>query len=490
MAKLLKQILIVLMLAAFLPLAAFAAQQPAPYPAGFWVNGTLQKDASSLPPTLDGFKVYFYKSSSAGYVPGADYAVASSDANGNFSINALEDLGLLPLSATKYYFGVAKKEFTVGGVKRSWGINEKDLTLTAADINNGYMNLTALFTSLVEGQGLNPTGETSGLTILRAGDSAGSDITIKWDPTKFGGSNPRIYVMTGNGYGDYLNTYDASVWYQVFDGTVLTGGYPAYFGTFALGAGNTLIHKSQVGTGSNEVYYKGFVGVTPPDATFAQAPAVGKVNVFLQGQSATTGKNLVSVPFSSVAANSVGEIFGDGSDAVWKDGDMIQAKIAPSPAYLSAVYKSGAWKDAADATQDPKFTVNYLFGNWAIIKEDKTITLVGNVIYTDSDVAVYDGNGLPSGGKTLLGMIYPVKVGLTSVGLTTSGAADGDMIQYKDSPLAPSYISAVVVGGQWKNAADTASPMDSRIATLRLPSSYVFVRYGTSGFTWKRTKPY
>ncbi|MFA5035088.1 MAG: hypothetical protein WC500_04850 [Candidatus Margulisiibacteriota bacterium] len=442
MAKLLKQILIVLMLAALLPLAAFAAQQPAPYPVGFWVNGALQKDASSLPPTLDGFKAYFYKTSSGGYVPGTAYAVASSDANGNFSINALEDLGLLPLSATNYYFGVAKKEFTVGGVKRSWGINEKDLTLTAADINNGYVNLTALFTTLVEGQGLNPTGETSGLTILRAGDTPGSNITVTWDPAKFGGTNPKIYVMTGNGTGQYKKDFISNVWYEVFDGNALVGGYPSYFGTFAVDPVTyKLTHNGQVGkidsSSSPEVYYKGYGGTVtggvPDDlTTFASAPAVGKLIVYAYGDSKV---NAIGVPFIS-NANTIDDVLSTSL----QQKDIEYLKFNSSAQQYAGGYYDSGWKGTAItlAQGDGIWIYNPISGN------NIPLTIVGNVPAPNIDIArtIY---GPQKNNK--IALPHPQGGSLTANGLDPLAGAE---ILIFDNYL-QTYTGTYVEGGNWKN---------------------------------------
>ncbi|MFA6418413.1 MAG: hypothetical protein WCW67_04635 [Candidatus Margulisiibacteriota bacterium] len=457
-----KNILLSLLLAALLPLAVFAAQEPAPYPVGFWVNGTLQKDVNSLPPTLDGFKVYFYKSPSAGFIPSVAYAVASSDASGNFSLNALEDLGLLPLSATNYYFGVAKKEFTVGGVKRSWGINEKDLTITATDINNGYLNLTALFTSLVEGQGLNPTGETSGLTIIRAGDTPGSNITVTWDPTKFGGTNPKIYVMTGNGTGQYSKDYMPKVWYEVFDGNALVGGYPPHFGTFTVDTVTyTLTHNGQVAkvdsSSSAEVYYKGYggnvTGGVPDDLTvFTNAPAVGKANVLLLDE-----YNAICYPFRTVDY-SLTNIIGNQMAT----GDQIHYWDYPTQGY-KLLTKTTGW---------PTHTFQTIEGIFAYLVKGGTpraeyLTLVGNAGGFATGTAVNFGDQY-----NLTGYPYPLRKTAPDAGIIPT---EGDQLHQWDS-AGQTFALTTFVSGNWNNLS---------VATFNLANGkFYYVPVGNAKTPW------
>lgn len=320
------------------------------------------------------------------------------------------------------------------------------------------------------------------LFISRESETPVSGLLIWWDVTKI--NDPTIYMLLG----EYSNTFTArgAFWEKVFaNGSVL----PFYSGSFEKVNAHTIRHKGQVGQGGAEIYYKALGTGESETIDFPFAPAVGKINVSLKGQANNLGKNLISVPFVQ-PINSVAEVFGEGSDSAWQEGDMVQSKIAPSPAYLTAVYTGGAWKNAANAAQPPAFNMDYKFGNWVITNADKVVTLVGKIIDHDQPVYIYDGAGLPTGGKTLLGMIYPVSVGLASTSLITNGAAEGDLIQRKINPLEPAYISAVVSGGVWKNAADTSAALDPLIRTLILPNSYIYVRYGSTGFTWDRKKPY
>jgi len=132
MDKLKKISLILLALAVLLPgLAyAFASQVPAPYPTTWWVTGTLVPGDTGVQ-DLSGFSVYFYSNSGD---PASAYAIAETDSNGDFLINAHADLRLLPLSVGGYYLAVASRE--VG--EKFYQVEETTREITAADLANGY----------------------------------------------------------------------------------------------------------------------------------------------------------------------------------------------------------------------------------------------------------------------------------------------------------------------------------------------------------------
>ena len=133
------KIIFIVGIMAALAAAASAVPVVPPYPTSFWINGTL-----TGAPTLEGFKAYFF-SVSGDYQ--AQFAMDVSAIDGKFHINAMDDLGMLPLvTGTTYYFGVENK--VVGAT--SYGINETELTFTAQDLANGYKDLDAAMTTLVE----------------------------------------------------------------------------------------------------------------------------------------------------------------------------------------------------------------------------------------------------------------------------------------------------------------------------------------------------
>ncbi|OGC11788.1 hypothetical protein A3K48_04780 [candidate division WOR-1 bacterium RIFOXYA12_FULL_52_29] len=463
MAKSVKILFAVLVAAVLLPGAvSFAAQSPTPYPAAYWVNGALQKDASSLPPALDGFKLYFYKAPSNGFVPTFDYAVASSDASGNFSLNALEDLGLTPLTQATYYFGAQKKDFTVGGVLRSWGINETPIAISQADIDSGYKNLAAALTTLVEGAGLVPSGEFSGMTISREGDAPGSNINVVWDPAKFGGTNPKIFVMTGNGWGQYSKEFVPNVWYQVFDGNALVGGYPAHFGSFTVNTTTyTLTHNAQVGTvgstSSPEVYYKGYAGTvtggSPDDLpAFAGAPAVGKTNILLRDE-----YNAICYPLRTIDY-SLGNIIGDQMQT----GDQIHYWDYTSQGY-QLLTKTTGW---------PAHTFQTIEGMFVYLVKGPTaryeyLTMVGNAGGFVTDPTVNFGDKY-----NLTGYPYPLRKTAPEVGIIPT---EGDQLHQWDS-AGQTFALTTFVGGSWN---------DLSVATFNLANGkFYYVPVGNAKTPW------
>lgn len=334
------------------------------------------------------------------------------------------------------------------------------------------------------------------LTIERDGDN----IKITWDAKLAPGA--KIYVLTGDGTGQFqkININD----WKLYTDTSIASQFDAKGVTTG-----TLLHKGQVGSAAQsgitnhpEAYYFGLqAAITPqticqdPDPLykgkpcFQVAPAVGKVNMALGGSIPEEGKNLVAIPFLCQQSPALKDVLGEGTGTVWAEGDKVQFKIAPSPSFRTAVYQGAKWVDASTGNvPGPLFDVDYKFGNIIITKAAKKLTYVGAVVNSDVAVSVYSGANEAPGGKTLLGMVYPVSVQLSNSGLIADGAVNGDIIQYKLTPIGEAYRSAIVAGGQWKSASSGGAP-ESDIATLIVPNSYVFVRYATTGFNWNRKKP-
>jgi hypothetical protein len=323
------------------------------------------------------------------------------------------------------------------------------------------------------------------LSIERVSDAPGSAIRVSWELNQLytnGNELVDIYYATGDGSGQYPAAFTQLI---VNDNNVQGVADVSADGS------NAFQWDGQVAGGEQEIYFKGCIdGYAQEIGVFGLSGnvAVGKVNVTLGGESGNPGKNLVSVPFF-LPITTISDVFGDGADAPWQEGDLIQYKFAPSPAYLSAVYSSNAWRDAANTANDPQFEADFRFGNWIIVTGPRDICLVGKVPNFATQVTVYDGAGLSTGGKTLLGMVYPLTLDLANSSLIADGAGNGDLIQYKVSPLNQVYISAVVSSGEWKNAANTSQALDPNIATLKVPNSYIFVKYGNTGFIWNRVAP-
>ena len=331
------------------------------------------------------------------------------------------------------------------------------------------------------------------LNIVRESETAGSAIKITWkiNTTEFPAylaDNPvDIYYLTGSGSGEY--TVNAG-YVKVVNSNAFVPG--ALTGSVSVPLKEVTIND-QVGRGSPELYFKGLIAGSAPTVTgdygLAGAVAAGKINMDLNGTTSTQGKNFLSVPFLITPESTLAIALGDGSDAPWTNGDLVQFKFRPSPAYQTAEYKDGVWKDSANTANPPPFGMEPNKGYVFVVKAPKVLCAVGKVINTNVAHEIYAKGGEVSGGKTNLGLIYPVQIGLTTTSLISDGAANGDLIQYKTSAIGEAYISANVTGGVWVNDANPSDPIDPRIATLKVPNSYVFVRYGDTGLVWNRTAP-
>lgn len=330
------------------------------------------------------------------------------------------------------------------------------------------------------------------LSIEKMSEVPGSAIKVSWRintqdyPQLTGNEVVDIYYIVGDeGSGAYeVMDYDS----MIIESDDLASRIPP--GVSLVQGEKAFLWNNQVADGEPEIYFKGTLHGMKNDTAMGlpSAVAVGKLNVRLQGEANNPGKNLISLPFLANDV-SVAGVFGQGSGTEWQEGDLVQYKFAASPAYESAVYSNGAWRDAANPADPPAFDVDYRFGNWIITSGTRRLTFVGKVLNIDVTVPIFGGSGLSTGGKTLLGMVYPMQFGLAQTSLIADGALEGDLVQYKVSPLNQVYVSAVVIGGQWKNAANPAEPLDPNIAILKTPYSYIYVRYGNAGFDWNRSKP-
>jgi hypothetical protein len=409
--------------------------------------------------------------------------------------------------ATHVESATAKLDYTISGGGTNeltgGGANLQDLkgqevigVLTGTD--GTILQIGGIY-GLVGGVVISAAGVPPGtvpLTISRSG----KDIKIAWD-AKY--ANPQIYVMTGDGTGKFQNDNVAgqtAVWALVASGQ-------EFDTTHASDAAPYILHKGQVGAASvtgvtnrPEAYYKGLQHGVSASAqgsdqinfpgTYLQAAwAVGKLNVNLQGSAAEAGKNYVSIPFNCQQGTTIGNVLGEGSGTIWQPGDEVQYKFAAGPSFNTAILSANStWVDTSNG-QTPAWGIDYRFGNIVITNAAaKTLTFIGEVVKTNIDIPIYSGAGEAPGGKTLLGMVYPVSLGLASSSLITDGAANGDMIQFKTAAVGEAYQSAIVSGSQWKSAS-TGGALESNVATLKLPYSYQFVRYQNAGFTWHRTKP-
>lgn len=370
--------------------------------------------------------------------------------------------------------------------------------------------ITSLKVSLTKGCP-SPPG-TLGLMIAKIAGT--SDIEIAWtvgsDPGQLPtGKTADIYMLKGVlGEGVFTNKFNTDQWKPIVINNVVQSGYSNDF-TIDL-ANNRLIYKNQVGTGNIESYFKGLVNGTLPDdpnlwktdkTNFRVAPAVGKLNVTLNGSDTEEQKNLVCLPF--VPSNgdlSIKNVLGQGASTTWAEGDMIQYKDGYSPSYQTAIYQNNQWvsKDKKSDIIDPvtgdkkpvppSFDFDIRCGYIIIVKSPiKVFTAVGQVLYDPVifdnpavDILIKGSPELDKGveGKTLIGMVYPKSVKLTDLDLPGAGASVNDMFQYKQGAAGQAYETGELKTDGWKNKDKGNGALDPspNVATLKLPNAYVYVR--------------
>ena len=133
-------------------------------------------------------------------------------------------------------------------------------------------------------------------------ERAGENIRLTWDQVKY--PNPIIYVLTGDGTGQYVDNNVGDNWKLVTDASIKD----EFDSATSLSDGE-LIHKNQVGNVSThpEVYYKIFNGAA---GDFGAAPAVGKFDAVVSGAGDKSYKySFVSIPFG-VTDTSANYVFG------------------------------------------------------------------------------------------------------------------------------------------------------------------------------------
>ena len=216
-----------------------------------------------------------------------------------------------------------------------------------------------------------PSG-TVPLFISRAAN--GTDLEITWEAQ----SNPQIYAMTGDGTGAYTNNIAA--WTKIAGQGILTDAALG-LGDFAIASG-MLTHRSQVGAGTGEAYYKAVVAeLDMTDAanapTFEAAWAVGKENIGINRVGAI-GWNLIANPFKT--RNIKDALFGNFAAAdeikIFDEGEKI---FTSNPMKFNAV--SGTW-----STSD--FIRGKGYWLYRSTPDPITATLVGDVSIKPLDVTI------------------------------------------------------------------------------------------------------
>jgi len=408
-----RKILIVLIIAAFLPAAALAAQQPAPYPSALWIIGMLDGGTTGLT-DLSGFKIVFYQSpyQTTSYSDG--YATASSDASAKYNANAHDDLNLLPLSAKTYYIGVVKRN--IGGT--DYGVNETQVAVSDTDLANGYkvVNLT-----IKEGEGipdpeiidLKDTGWIRNTQISREGQNL--RLTWDYDPA-LGPTAVRIYVLDGADaeYAAVVSSFDNTT-----IPSVIASGTKQY------------LHTSVAFDGNN-YYYRVVPDPLPAGTTILSdannSITVGKVEIDLPANKYV----FCALPFQSDNVSLMGilgEQIGPQGEFLWWDGT----------GYHGATYTTTSWTGTERALR---------IGEGFIVraKTDMDLALVGRF----GTLAIDMYRQLTADQYDLVAYPYPTSKKFADMGIAAD--AGSDLLRWKVDTQA--YEGATYTTS-WSLAIDT-----------------------------------
>lgn len=241
----------------------------------------------------------------------------------------------------------------------------------------------------------------------------GNNIEITWEVQY---RNPQIFVLTGGGEGTFNNNYGA--WTPVVRGGAVLSNLPGKVGQIELPskATNKMVHKSQVGSGSAEVYYKALqAGVSNPGGKhpgsqltyFESAPAVGKVNLTIS-RLGSTGWNFVQYPFADREINQT--LYGNFSA-----GDELWVWDEQAKKYTEKRKFNGTNWEMFNLRRGVGYTF-YRSQSQAV-----TATLLGQVDLTPKTTSI---SRVGSTGWNFIGLPFP---GLKTVGqLVPQGAVAGD----------------------------------------------------------------
>ena len=270
-----------------------------------------------------------------------------------------------------------------------------------------------------------PSG-TVPLFISRAAN--GNDLEITWEAQQFG--DPQIYIMMGDGNGSYTNTF--GVWTRIASSGLLDA-IAASLGDFAIESGK-LTHRSQVGAGTSEAYYKAVVAALDMNEpanipTFEAAWAVGKENIGINRVGAI-GWNLIANPFKTRDIKDA--LFGNFSAAdeikIFDEGEKI---FTSNPMKFNAV--SGTW-----STSD--FIRGKGYWLYRSTPDPITATLVGDVSIKPLDVTI-TRNG--ANGWNFVGLPFAKSQTFAQFGPQNAADTDEFKIMNEETKIiAPTYKKA------------------------------------------------
>lgn len=359
---------LILFLVLFLGLAAMA-EEPGVFLPFYFLYGNV--DATPGPCDVNTHNVVYYQSTPM--LLGANVSIEA----GKYTMNIMEAqyYGKFPVTiGSPYYYGVPK------GVD-NYGLNPASFEVS----DYGYTNRNITLQE-GEGDGLLPVAGTVPLVIERDGTTA--DIKISWDAATYGTALD-FYYMTGDGTGQYTNTF--SSWTSaasVLNTSTMASGY--------------VKHSGQIGAGLQEVYYKAIQTGEIAATKVPLAWAVGKLDIDL-----TTGFNFVSMPLVGLTGTGLSENFADQLNVA----DYEMYYYNPASGLMTKAKYTTTWAFS------PNIPFNIETGNayWVKLPANKRISLLG-AVRTTPFIKTFLANKYST-----LGSAVPVKMGMETAGLVPTG---------------------------------------------------------------------
>ena len=279
------------------------------------------------------------------------------------------------------------------------------------------------------------------LHVSREADLPGSAVHLSWDLA----TTPDIYVLYGDGTGSFTN--EASSWSKVTNPA--TTGYDVY--------DRYLLHASQVGTGSSEVYYKAlYVGQPPSDLPTAEA--VGKVNFAIMTYPPTL--ELFALPLVSDNADInavIGTQFGASLAEVWN---------YTGSGWASHLYNGSTWAGSLPGGQMVKDRAYWIKNKTT----NKTLTFVGRVLSSSESIGFNDAT------LFFYGNPYPRTVTWTSSGLDSIFSTNDQVWQWDSGWKSKKYDGANTWSG-------------TTLPGLMFKHGF-WIKKHSAVATWNFTKPY
>jgi len=284
-----------------------------------------------------------------------------------------------------------------------------------------------------------------------------SDIKITWEADFV---NPQIYVLTGKGSGEYVNTYDTTKWVRVASAGALDPLTRTGF-TYT-SVTRTLLHTGQVGGGSLEAYYKGIQATRAPTEIipgtttvqcFTSAEAVGKVNVQLN-----SGWNLAGMPFNATTREGAGNLDDVLGVNIFAQNDMVWIF---NGGFRSTSFSGTNWPGSISLVKGKGF--------WLYMGSAAVLTLAGPVYRGDFAKQIVSG-------WNLLADPFPSAFDLTSTSSGLNNPVRDDQIWWYRGGF--SSISAAGDPASWPSG-----------KSIRPGAGFWYYRNSDTVYNWRMTLP-